>query len=89
MTKTILETCDIWDTDYNSENWKREFMTIFATWQLIVTLDSIRNSCDVFLIYRNTLMHNNKSWNGKKPGWIWIVIDEYEGARDSVVILVP
>ena len=23
-------------------------MTIFVTWQLIVTLDSIRNSCDVF-----------------------------------------
>ena len=25
-------------------------MTIFVTWQLIVTLDSIRNSCDVFNI---------------------------------------
>ena len=42
----ILETCDIWDTDYNSDNWEPEFMTI---WQLIVTLDSIRNSCDVLL----------------------------------------
>ena len=29
-------------------NWEPEFMTIFVTWQLIVTLDSIRNSCDVF-----------------------------------------
>ena len=48
-TKTILETCDIWDTDYNSDNWEPEFMTIFVTWQLIVTLDSIRNSCDVLL----------------------------------------
>ena len=47
MTKTILETCDIWDTDYNSDNWESEFMTIFATWQLRVTLDSIHNSCDV------------------------------------------
>ena len=44
-------TCDIWDTDYNSDNWEREFMTIFVIWQLIVTLDSIRNSCDVFLLY--------------------------------------
>ena len=43
----ILETCDIWDTDYNSDNWEPEFMTIFVIWQLIVTLDSIRNSCDV------------------------------------------
>ena len=41
-------TCDIWDTDYNSDNWEPEFMTIFVTLQLIVTLDSIRNSCDVF-----------------------------------------
>ena len=26
---------------------KPGLMTIFVTWQLIVTLDSIRNSCDV------------------------------------------
>ena len=45
----MLKTCDIWDTDYNSDNWKPEFMTIFVTWQLIMTLDSIRNSCDVFI----------------------------------------
>ena len=42
-----LETFDIWDTDYNSDNWEPEFMTIFVTSQLIVILDSIRNSCDV------------------------------------------
>ena len=45
--RAILRTCDIWDTDYNSDNWEPEFMTIFVIWQLIVTLDSIRNSCDV------------------------------------------
>ena len=58
MTKAILETCDIWDTDYNSDNWEPEFMTIFVTWQLIVTLDSIRNSCDVLnivVIFRRLL----------------------------------
>ena len=33
----------IWD---NSKNWESEFMTIIVTWQLRVTLDSIRNSCD-------------------------------------------
>ena len=43
MTMTIGN----WDTDYNSENWEPEFMTIIVTWQLSVTLDSIRNSCDV------------------------------------------
>ena len=41
------ETCGLWDIDYNSDNWEPEFMTIFGTWQLSVTLDSIRNSCDV------------------------------------------
>ena len=50
MTKTILANCDNWDTDANSDNWELEFMTIFVTWQLRVTLESIRNSCDVFFI---------------------------------------
>ena len=44
LTKTILVTFDIWDTDYT------ESMTIFVTWQLRVTLDSIRNSCDVYIM---------------------------------------
>ena len=35
-------------TDYKTENWEPGFTTIFVTWQLIVTLDSIRNSCDVY-----------------------------------------
>ena len=39
-----------WDTDYNSDNWEPEFMTIIVTWQLRVTLDSIRNSCDVWFL---------------------------------------
>ena len=51
ITKTILETCDIWDTDYNSDNWEPEFMTIIVTWQLIVPLDSICNSIDVYIIF--------------------------------------
>ena len=49
LTKKPLRCCDIWDTDYNTDNWEPEFMTIFVIWQLIVTLDSIRNSCDVFV----------------------------------------
>ena len=49
MAKTNQGTCDIWDTDNNSENWEPESMTIFVTWQLRVTLDSIRNSCDVYM----------------------------------------
>ena len=50
VTKTIPETCDIWDTNNNFDNWEPEFMTIFVTWHLRVTLDSIRNSCDVYLV---------------------------------------
>ena len=30
-TKTILETCDIWDTYYNSDHFEPEFMTIFVS----------------------------------------------------------
>ena len=41
------KTCDIWDTDYNSGNWEPKFMTIFVICQSRVTLNSIRNSCDV------------------------------------------
>ena len=48
IKRAILVTCDIWDTDYIPDNWEPEFMTI-NTWQLRVTRDSIRNSCDVFL----------------------------------------
>ena len=51
FAKTILETSDIWDTDWNSDNWEPEFVTICVTWQLRVTLDSIRNSCDVCTWY--------------------------------------
>ena len=46
-------TCDICDTDYISDNWEPGFMTIFVTWQLIVTLDSIRNSCNVYFRYNS------------------------------------
>ena len=42
----IIGACDICDKDYNIDNWEPWLMTIFVTWQLIVTLDSIRNSCD-------------------------------------------
>ena len=34
----MLEACDLWDTDYNSDNWEPKLMT----------LDSICNSCDVW-----------------------------------------
>ena len=30
--KMMLETCDIWYTYYNSDNWEPEFMTIFVIW---------------------------------------------------------
>ena len=71
IEKTILETCDIWDTDYNSDNWELEFMTIFVTWQLIVTLDSIRNSCDVqkIITYESFKKHE-KNLRSILEGWV-------------------
>ena len=60
--KKALRCCDIWDTDYNTDNWEPEFMTFFVAWQLIVTLDSIRNSCDVLMFncqYLILFAHSN------------------------------
>ena len=51
LQRANLVTCDMWDTDYISDNWEQYFLTIFVTWQLRVTLDSIHNSCDVLWIH--------------------------------------
>ena len=37
----------VWGIDTNSYNWEPEFMTIFVTSQFRVTLDGIRNPCNV------------------------------------------
>ena len=44
VIKTIPKTCDIWDTNYNFDNWELEFITIFVAWQLRVTLDCLKKS---------------------------------------------
>ena len=46
---------DLWHLRHWLQFWQLRtwIMTIFVTWQLIVTLDSIRNSCDVFVNVRN------------------------------------
>ena len=67
---TILETCDIWDTDYKSDDWEPEFMTIFVTWQLIVILDSIRNSCDVSKVYLAEASLGFYSEGDKLMSWV-------------------
>ena len=58
LTYFQLVTCAIWDTDYNTDNWEPGFMTIFATWQLIVTLDNICNSCDIctYQLWKQTII---------------------------------
>ena len=53
LQRAILVTCDIWDTDYISDNWEPEIMTIFVTWQLRVTLDSICNCCEFLVTHHN------------------------------------
>ena len=67
----ILETCELgdnWDTDYNTDNWEPGLMTIFVIWQLIVTLDSIRNSCDVFWKHVKTI---HWCWDITATGLLW------------------
>ena len=53
IEKTILETYDIWDTDYSSDNWKPEFMTIFVTFLrcfLAHRAVLINNKCPVSVV---------------------------------------
>ena len=64
----IPETCDLWDTDNNSDNWEPESMTIFVIWQSIVTLDSIRNSCDVFFEL-NEIISSIQPNDGRSARW--------------------
>ena len=70
LLRAILETCDIGDTDYNSDNWEPEFMTIFVTWQLIVTLDSICNSCDV----SNTNWPLSAKWSDTPSSYAYCIL---------------
>ena len=80
------ETCNIWDTDYNSDNWEPEFMTIFVTWQLIVTLDSIRNSCDVIHIDSTNYRHKHRKNCKCCPAWLLIVRSQrWSELRFSIV----
>ena len=62
-----LLTCDIWDTDYNYDNWEPEFMTIFVTWQLRVKRDSIRNSCDICVTEARVCFRNPTNSQIKSP----------------------
>ena len=65
--KTILQTCDNWDTDYKFYNWEPEFMTIFVTWQSTVTVDSTRNSCDVLTSFLAQLERSKNLFFTKNP----------------------
>ena len=46
---------DLWPLGHWLQFWQLRtwIHEIFVTWQLIVTLDSIRNSCDVLLVFFN------------------------------------
>ena len=69
-------TQDNWDTDYNSYNWEPEFMTIFVTWESRVTLDSIRNSCDVltmqFVVQCFSIFNDAIFIGPRSPGPIYV-----------------
>ena len=79
----------IWDTDYNSDNWDPDFITIFVAWQLRVTLDSIRNSCDVYKIkeekflLKQRLGHLGQSSCAHLIALIWVVDTSANNDYDS------
>ena len=79
ITRTILESYDIWATDYKFNNWEPEFMTPFVTWQLRVTLDSICHSCNILFLH-HSLWCSSKLYAGHskvceylhdKSSWMW------------------
>ena len=45
---TQLSWWSYWDINYNSDKREPEFLIIFATWPLRLTLNSIWNSCNVY-----------------------------------------
>ena len=47
-------------------------MTIFVAWQLRVTLDSIRNSCDVWLIFGSLTSSTGWACLVPTPSWWWL-----------------
>ena len=57
--KTVLETWHLrhWLQFWQLRTW---IQTIILTWQLIVTLDSIRNSCDVLNLSRSMKLFRRK-----------------------------
>ena len=65
----IIGTCDILDTDYSADNWEPGFAN--NTWQLIVTLDSIRNACHVSsnLPLSALSAYTHTEWLG---GWVTV-----------------
>ena len=58
------QSCDIWDTDYNSNNWKSEFMTIFG--YLTIKSDTGQHSQFLCFLLINTLKSHfwKSSFNG-------------------------
>ena len=45
--RPILETCDLWDTDYIDDNWEQQYEQLHCDLWIESDGDSIRNSCDV------------------------------------------
>ena len=44
-----FDICDIWDTDYISNNWEQQYGQLHCDLWIESDGDSIRNSCDVFI----------------------------------------
>ena len=55
INSTIPVTCDIWDTDYKSDNWKYEIKTN-QEWHWVLGTGSIHNTCDAFHMTRALIL---------------------------------
>ena len=75
--RTIPETCDLRDTGYISDNWEQQSQ--HSQWPWIKSeRDSIRNSCDVFLLFhlisrpgKGEAKRGKNHWPNEKIDALW------------------
>ena len=71
--RAILDTYDLWDTDFNFDNWKPDIMTIIVTWPLRVTLDRI--TMFVFFVVVSQILKNSKHLGNIRIIVMWYLLE--------------
>ena len=68
LQRANLEMCDLWDTDYNFDNWIPDIMTIVVTWQLGDTGQHLQFlGCFLYWILIKPIRSWQMSWDNGAP----------------------